>query len=420
MSELFQMLEETPLQIKLTKTTPLAKLSDEEREMIEPLYKNRGNERAVMKIIASVMNAVFTQKRIYFLFSKGILEELIKNDPNTKRATIDGQTYKLVFEKMRTSGTFEVVKGYQAHGKRKASIVELRYGKARTIVEHWFGKGIANEQLRQAVDLYTKYDKTSHKTSRDNENGNANDNANEFLQSNLDPFSVVTEEENSGSYFCPKDRELDPKAFLRRELPLSPNPTTEVSSHPATNTRAQHMREEPTRATHAPEQQNHASVVQNNPQRANTQAPAQRSLQMPVFESFSDVLMKWRYEFSALVKEDRPYAFAVLMENLQRSFIDPRKLTTSEKNKIFDAVVPSKRLKSQTQEKYETWCELTRRDLENSIAHYLPELATDVQPARDDKVKPEVNETNHFLEMVNRELAKSGKRINLNKLKKDA
>jgi len=96
---------ETIDMVKLHKTTRLDKVSDKKfRENLEDMYNS---DNKIWTRLATILNAVFTSKRLVFILSRKILMELIKEDINSKYSSIGTVEYKELIFKLANGGFFE-------------------------------------------------------------------------------------------------------------------------------------------------------------------------------------------------------------------------------------------------------------------------------------------------------------------------
>lgn len=170
MSELLKSIREhlkqRPDQAKLSQTSLVKDLEPSEMKIvIEGLYADKELNN---KLFASVLNSIFTQHRGVFLFSRHIMEELIKNDKNLKRKTINGSEYANFM--INTCGRF-IEQITEASEEKKATVYKLS---DKAILEHLLtliSKKILKEQEEQCLTIFNSYDETSKKTSKKTSTG---------------------------------------------------------------------------------------------------------------------------------------------------------------------------------------------------------------------------------------------------------
>jgi hypothetical protein len=112
--------------IKLEKCDSIHKshlnIGKEARIQLRKMYRNK--KKAVV-IYASILKASILQKRIAFLFSKSLITELIKNDPDSQYRSINSKEYKaLIRDLFGTSTLYYLRKSEEGFaGQGKAAIV---------------------------------------------------------------------------------------------------------------------------------------------------------------------------------------------------------------------------------------------------------------------------------------------------------
>ncbi len=151
-----------PDQAKLSETSLVEDLEPSEmREVITALYQEK---QLNMRLLACVLNSMFTQHRGVFLFSKRILEDLVKNDKNMKRKSFNGDEYANFM--LNTEGTY-IERITEASEEKRATVYKLSH---KGILQNLLGvisKKILEAQEQQCLDIFNSYGKTSQKTSQE-------------------------------------------------------------------------------------------------------------------------------------------------------------------------------------------------------------------------------------------------------------
>ena len=155
-----------PDQAKLSETSLIEDLEPSEmRDVISDLYKEK---QLNMRLLACVLNSVFTQHRGVFLFSKRILEDLVKNDKNLKRKAFNGDEYANFM--VNTEGTY-IERITDACEERRATVYRLSHKGILQILLGVISMKILKSQEEQCLNIFNSYGKssreTSQKTSRD-------------------------------------------------------------------------------------------------------------------------------------------------------------------------------------------------------------------------------------------------------------
>lgn len=163
-------IDASPEMIKLNKTKHRDYFQDERSDILNYFYDQK--HRIMMpKILGSIYNSIFTQNRLVFLFSKQILIDLIKNDPNVKRKSIRGDEYKRIFLELKSSGQFKVVDGCEMRkGKNLASVLECCNPAIIRIVAARLCEDVVSVQRQQAIELYNEMYQSTQQSTPDSDN----------------------------------------------------------------------------------------------------------------------------------------------------------------------------------------------------------------------------------------------------------
>lgn len=116
------------------------------------LYENGLTEQ---KLLASLLNAVYSSDKPIFLFSASLFREIIGLDKNLNRDSLSGSEYKRFLKMIIEKGFFDyVVKPEQfSKGKRKAGLLRLVDKELRTFISD------IEEKEKQAIELFCKIEK---------------------------------------------------------------------------------------------------------------------------------------------------------------------------------------------------------------------------------------------------------------------
>ena len=127
-------------------------------DLIKALYASKDPGQ---RILASLLNAIFTSKMIVFLFSKRIMTNILEADKNLNRNTLDSSALKVCagfkisfFTEIRPSS-----KGID--GKPCAALWVLTHAQLRPLLEKHIGKDSA-KLLEQIAYAENEYSKRSH------------------------------------------------------------------------------------------------------------------------------------------------------------------------------------------------------------------------------------------------------------------
>lgn len=288
-------IDASPEMIKLNKTKHRDSFDGDRSEILNHLYSHR---ELVPKLLASIYNSIFTQKRLVFIFSKRILQELVTNDPNRKRKTINGDEYKRLVLAMKGSGQFKVVQGCEMRG-RSPMAMECCNDDIIRIVSAGFIQDLVLLQRQQAVDLYNELSQNTHQTTLEKEKEREIDNA---TQEGVGEF---------GS--CPQGRLQDNSPnSLRRE------------------------------------QNNYPDYSKSNQSESRLQ--------------IKEIYQAWLPSVSVQNINQRKLEMERLLMTIQSHGYIADDLTNDLKQKVLAVFVPSIRPKSCSKVKYETWLRLAERD----------------------------------------------------------
>lgn len=234
MSELLNSIKDhykkRPDQAKLTETSLASELDPSEiKEVIETLYKEKNLN---LKLLASVLNSIFTQHRGVFLFSYRICQDLVKNDKNIKRKSLNGDEY---FNFMiNTEGKF-IERISEACEDKRATVYKLS---DKIILQHLLtviSTKILKEQEQQCLTIFNAYGKSSQKTSQKTSRDMTRS---DLTRSDLiRPSRESVEEKNTfqdketiGSN--PEKQKLPPHSFPPEKVRITPKPSQAVPELP--------------------------------------------------------------------------------------------------------------------------------------------------------------------------------------------
>lgn len=149
--------------LKAIRTTKIENMPEGKQwDIIKHLYNK---EDAVDRMLASQLNALFTEGKVLCIFSKRTLTELLKSDENIKRTSANSKNYKLFFrfEKM---GIFKTKKPMNFNaGKYYACAIELIDPVLRGFLE----KSVGKERLALLENsFWSSYEDGYNKKSHDN------------------------------------------------------------------------------------------------------------------------------------------------------------------------------------------------------------------------------------------------------------
>lgn len=180
------MVENKPEQIRLEATSrKKAFLSKENidpqtaQEIVKLLDGLYGHKELNSRLLASMINAIFTQRRGVFLFSQNIMNTLLKGDKNLrKRNSINGDEYKDFISWALSHKIFERI----ATGNlNQSSVYELSFISVKNILIQLTINDIFNLQRQQAIDLFNEYGKSSNKTSKQTSSVSVLGSVNEYV-----------------------------------------------------------------------------------------------------------------------------------------------------------------------------------------------------------------------------------------------
>jgi len=78
---------------RLQITSPLDQLPSDLRQLLSLCYQAKTNKPR-NSYFAAILNGIYTENLSSFLMSQNLLQELIKNDPNIERNTVDSKSYR--------------------------------------------------------------------------------------------------------------------------------------------------------------------------------------------------------------------------------------------------------------------------------------------------------------------------------------
>jgi hypothetical protein len=117
--------EQTPERAKLCSAKRLSQIQDLHlREFLSRMYKNEGRNAVSWRLAASVLNAIFCERKATFLFSKNILHALIASDPNLRRKTISGSDFSKLCDFLRARGLCQTLRDFDRE-RNAAGVWEL-------------------------------------------------------------------------------------------------------------------------------------------------------------------------------------------------------------------------------------------------------------------------------------------------------
>lgn len=144
----------------------VSKLQDfEDPALVEALKSMYENEILNLRLMAVVINSTVTQSKITFLFSKRILENLLKKCKSIKRSTISGQEYKAFMTWSRNNKWLTLLASGKGIGS--ASVVEMTYSPVIQIILKKVTQDFITAQRDNCLKLHTTSQETSHQTSHD-------------------------------------------------------------------------------------------------------------------------------------------------------------------------------------------------------------------------------------------------------------
>ncbi len=149
--------------VKLTEVRHLEDIHNEElRLVLQGMYKHQYLE---YRLLATVINSIFTQDRAVFLFSRRILADLLKNDPNIVRNGLNSQEY-LKFS-ASCIGSDKIIKTILASKKddNKASVCELIHAEFLNLLKLQISEDIIAIQRNQTVGLYNSKESSKSKNT---------------------------------------------------------------------------------------------------------------------------------------------------------------------------------------------------------------------------------------------------------------
>ena len=150
---------------KLVSAKDLKGISDPDlAEFLGQLY---ASSSPLVRMTATIMNSIFCEQKPVFLFSKKILNDLLKSDKNLRRKTVSGTNYAELWSFLIGNGFFTVVRKAEK-GVRVASVLEL---KSKGLLQE-FDKRVAEHfrtlQKENCLEVFDTYLIKLQKTPRKN------------------------------------------------------------------------------------------------------------------------------------------------------------------------------------------------------------------------------------------------------------
>lgn len=145
--------EKNSEKIKICGTKSIEEIADLElKTFLKELYHKKPKKVA---LLASIINASFTEGKGCFLFSKKIAATLFKNDSNLKNRSLSGQDFKELCHFFEGNG---FLRRLRDGTKIKAgSIVELAHPNLIKMFTSRFGSEALEKQRKTCVDLFEGY-----------------------------------------------------------------------------------------------------------------------------------------------------------------------------------------------------------------------------------------------------------------------
>lgn len=149
----------SPNQVRLDKTSALTDFPDDIAADLQKCYKST---HATIRLCASIFNALLTQRRTTFLFSRRVFEELLRRDPNQERKTLNGQFYKTFIAELLQNKVFIKHRDSSKPGEtgdRKGAIFEIIDREIVKKVAELVGIEYLEEQRRVTIEFYDSFGK---------------------------------------------------------------------------------------------------------------------------------------------------------------------------------------------------------------------------------------------------------------------
>ncbi len=202
-------IKERPDQVKLTETTFLADFEPSEiKDTLSALYKEKS---LFLRLLATVLNSIFTQRRAVFLFSRPILQELLKRDENVmKRKTLNGTEFKELMINLDKKFFRRLACGKK--DEQQASVHKLVHAELLSLLQSLVSDDTIKSQEEQCLQVFNSYKKTSNETSNvsaiDPEDDNGFVSEEQKSQEQIKKFSLNSEEGNKSSFrSCQNDQQ---------------------------------------------------------------------------------------------------------------------------------------------------------------------------------------------------------------------
>ena len=134
---------------KLTRTTKdITLLPYGAKEVCTPFYNSTMLE---VKILASILNAIFTERKATFLLSKRILDSLVKQDGNLERNSLDSQSFSKFISWLSDKNIIREVK---PSTKDKAAVYELSSPDLIDAFDRLVGQDYRAAQKTRCIKVY--------------------------------------------------------------------------------------------------------------------------------------------------------------------------------------------------------------------------------------------------------------------------
>lgn len=177
-----------PNQVKLTVTSDLTFLTEERRKDIKEMYSH---SHPSIRMTASFMNALYTQKKTTFLFSRKICQELLSGDSRSTRSTMSGDDQSEFMAFLLKNKIVRVLResSNQAGPGAKSSVVEIIEPNIISEIETLVGRQYLSVQKEATLKFYDDFEvmrlkkeakrelkkSTSTETSTDTDNVSVSD-----------------------------------------------------------------------------------------------------------------------------------------------------------------------------------------------------------------------------------------------------
>ncbi len=150
--------KERPEQAKLTETSAIKDLEPSDiRDVIETLYADKMLNK---RLLATLLNSIFTQHRAVFLFSRRIFEDILRGDSNSKRKTINSEEFANFMINIKNSFVEQLTLSEDKE-EHKANVYELFHKELLAHLREHVTTKIIKAQRDQCLGIFNSYDKTS-------------------------------------------------------------------------------------------------------------------------------------------------------------------------------------------------------------------------------------------------------------------